>query len=84
MFMLKLVHLYSGITRVFEDICYDTVLEVIDHLPRHENGYDGVFELVPEAYDPRLWEVRFDKVSTTVNGVVTQEIEDFRPLAEDR
>lgn len=84
MFILKLVHLYSGVTRVFEDIRYDTALEVIDHLPRHENGYDGVFELVPEAYDPQLWEIRFDKVSLPANGAVIEEIEDFRPLAEDR
>lgn len=84
MFIVKLVHLYSGIARAFEDICYDTVLEVIDHLPRHENGYDGVFELVPEAYDPRLWEVRFNQVVTTPSGSATIEIDDFRPLAEDR
>lgn len=84
MFIVKLVHLYSGITRVFEDICYDTVLEVIDHLPRHENGYDGVFELVPETYDPQLWEVRFSKVVTTADGLAAIEIDDFRPLAEDR
>lgn len=84
MFILKLVHLYSGITRVFEDMCYDTVHAAIRDLPRREDGYDSAFELLPETYDPDLWEVRFNKVERTASGLATIEIDDFRPLAEDR
>lgn len=84
MYFVKLVNVSSGITHLFEDICFSSEKALINGLPLHEDGYDAIFDLVPDDYSPHNWIVRFNKVITTSYGVTTQEIEDFRPLAQDR
>lgn len=81
-FMPRLVHRSSGCVMLLEDCCYERPIEVIEQLPRSENGYDAIFELVSAGHSPGDWEVRFQMEAP--DGAIPVEMEDFRPLAEDR
>lgn len=84
MLVLKLIHTATGVTKVFDEIRFANEAEVIHQLARHENGYDAVFELLPNSYNPKDWVVRFNHVTASLHGSATKEVDDFRPWAEDR
>lgn len=84
MLVLKLIHTATGDTRVFDDIWFANEVDVIRQLAYHEGGHDEVFDLLPNSYNPEDWIVRFNHITTSHNGSVAREVDDFRPWAEDR